>query len=381
MRLITATALLLTSLLSAQIDEKAQHELDHVFDRTAGVIKQEQKDKLAAWLQRHEGQDLGDFGYVVALKYYLDRDYPEALASLDEFFKAGHHIANDEHRHMAGRVFLSAVATEVRLDKPDLGKVVRWSEAMTRLYPEPTMLERIGKSLLERVSDPAAVRIAMARGVVGSELTTAQQDAFLQGIYQGAAAPAGTVPAARIRAQPATTARDNGSVQPGQPVETFAVDRVVNGPAKFDLDSCKGKVVVLDFFASWCPPCRAALSGMVQLQKEHPDDVQVVGVTRYYGHGMDFSAADAKVPHGGKTVKELDHDQEGALYAPLVKAFELNYPIVFTADQELAAQKFGVTGIPTMFVIGRDGKLVGSVVGTNEEKHKELLEMVAEARK
>ncbi|HEX5051429.1 MAG TPA: TlpA disulfide reductase family protein, partial [Planctomycetota bacterium] len=261
-------------------------------------------------------------------------------------------------------------------DAPDMARLARWGEAMVRLYHDTSMLERMAKVIAARAPDPAAFRVALARGVFASGLTTAQQDAFLQSLY----AESPSQPAARPAAPGKPAAPAGNVVQVGQPVENFAVDRVVHGPDGFDLAACKGKVVVLDFFASWCGPCRAAVPHLVQLQKDHPDDVQVVGVTRYYGRGMDFSDPDATAPHGGKSVGDLDRDQEGALYAPLVERFGINYPIVFSRDQELARERFGVTGIPTMYVLGRDGKVVGKVVGAGEPQHAELLRLVAAAR-
>lgn len=391
MRFLPAAALLLfATALSAQVDDKARQELDHVFDRPAGtIIQQEQKDKLAAWLQAHEGQDLGDLGYAKALQCYLDRDYDGAVTVLDGFFAAGHKIDNADHRNMAGRVYLNAVSQQGRADQPDADKLARWAEAMTKLYSDTAMLERVAKAVMPRAADAAALRVALAKGVFASELSTAQKDGFLQSLYADAAAPAvaatprrAATPAARLIPLPSQPAVDQGKVvKPGDVVESFAIDKVIHGAADFSLTSCKGKVVVLDFFASWCAPCRGALAGMVELQKAHPDDLQVIGVTRYYGNGMDFSGDDVKLPHGGKTVKDLDHDQEAKLYESLQKAFGLSYPVVLVADQNLARERFGVTGIPTMFVIGRDGRLVGSVVGGGEKQHDRLLELVEQARK
>jgi thiol-disulfide isomerase/thioredoxin len=381
-----AAVSLFAALSSAQIDPKDREAFEHVFDRPAGtVIQQEHKDKLAAWLKQHEGKDLGDLGYGKALQLYLDRDVDAAVASLDAFFAAGHKIALEEHRTMAGRVYVNAVSQQARAEKPDLEKTTRWCESMTRLYQDTGMLERMAKAILAKAPEPAALRVALAKGVFGSDLPTEKKDAFLKGLYaEGAAAPqaAKAMPMQALRALPAAPTPDPSKVvQPGQQVETFAIDQVVNGDAKFDLAACKGKVVVLDFFASWCGPCRAAVPHMVQLQKDRPDDLQVIGVTRYSGRGMEFSGDSAQVPHGGKNVKDLGREQEVALYPPLVKAFGINYPIVFTKDQDLARERFGVQGIPTMFVIGRDGKLVGSVVGGGEEEHKKLLELVAQASK
>lgn len=86
------------------------------------------------------------------------------------------------------------------------------------------------------------------------------------------------------------------------------------------------------------------------------------------------------MPHGGKSVKSLTNDQEAALYEALVAKFGINYPLAFTADQDAARERFGVTSIPSLFVIGRDGTLVGKVVGAGEKSHAELQRLVGQAR-
>lgn len=170
----------------------------------------------------------------------------------------------------------------------------------------------------------------------------------------------------------------------GKPVPAFAAIKTLNAPADFALDKCQGKVVVMDFWATWCPPCRQIIPDLVKLQEQHgAAGLQVVGVTRYYGYGMDFDES-SKLPHGGKSVgsrekdKAIGHDEEVKVNENFVKAFKLNYPVVFS-EAEVGKETFGITGIPTVFVVGRDGKVVGHIVGGGEENHAKLEKMIAEA--
>lgn len=99
----------------------------------------------------------------------------------------------------------------------------------------------------------------------------------------------------------------------------------------------KGKVVLLDFWATWCPPCKAEIPGFVELQKTYGDKgLVVVGVSL---------------------------DEEGAkVLKPFMKQFGINYPIVL-GDLKTAQVFGGVRSIPTTFIIGRDGRIAGQHVG------------------
>lgn len=170
----------------------------------------------------------------------------------------------------------------------------------------------------------------------------------------------------------------------GKEPPAIAALKVLNGKADWSLAGSKGNVVVVDFWATWCPPCRDIIPGLVQLQEKHSaEGLQVVGVTRYYGNGMDF-AADSKLPHGGKPVggreadKKLSEADELKVNENFIAAFKLNYPVVF-GNETIAKDGYGVMGIPTCFVIGRDGKVVGHVVGGGKESHDKLEKMIADA--
>ncbi len=156
-------------------------------------------------------------------------------------------------------------------------------------------------------------------------------------------------------------------------------DRQEGDPASFSLDNYRGKVVILDFWATWCPPCRAVIPSLIEMQKEKGNkDLAVIGVTRFYTSGMDFSDPNSKIPHGGKTVRNLSPEDELAVNKAFMKRFGVNYPIVFSKD---AGKDYMVRGIPTLFVIGRDGKVIGHVVGGGDANHKKVEAWVEKALK
>ena len=252
---------------------------------------------------------------------------------------------------------------------------------------------------------PDALRMAVATGVLRSTAVDANKAAFLAGML-AVPASARAVPVLKgvpvvegVPAAPENTVHSIPAVklvpptpdptvpppnpaakhlQPGDKVETLAVSHTLNRDGAFSLAELRGKVVVLDFFATWCAPCRGGIADMVDLQKSH-DDVQVVAVTRFYTRGMDFSAPDAMAPHGGKSVRDLTVEQELDVNRAFAKTFGLNYPIVFTNATE-SRDRFGVQGIPAAFVVGKDGTLLGSVVGSGEEESKQLRALVDKAR-
>ncbi len=98
-----------------------------------------------------------------------------------------------------------------------------------------------------------------------------------------------------------------------------------------------GKVVIVDFWATWCGPCKAAIPHLIELYDEYKDQgVEIVGVSL---------------------------DRQGArIVEPFVNQAKINYPIVIGNAQ--VVQDFGgFRGIPTAFVISQDGKIVRKHVG------------------
>ena len=112
--------------------------------------------------------------------------------------------------------------------------------------------------------------------------------------------------------------------------------RDVNGNA-VRLSSYRGKGIVLNFWATWCGPCRREIPWFIQLQKEYgPRGLQVIGVSM---------------------------DEDGSkVVGPFVEKTGIDYPVVL--DDGHVSSAYGATEIlPTTFYISRSGQVIALVKG------------------
>jgi thiol-disulfide isomerase/thioredoxin len=108
---------------------------------------------------------------------------------------------------------------------------------------------------------------------------------------------------------------------------------------KLSLSDHKGKVVLLDFWATWCGPCEEEIPQFIQLQNQYgAQGLQIIGLS------MDDSA---------KPVN--------AFY----ERVKMNYPVA-VADANLGQLYGGVFGLPVNFVIARDGRIAAKFVGATD---------------
>ncbi|MGA9769853.1 MAG: TlpA disulfide reductase family protein [Blastocatellia bacterium] len=129
-----------------------------------------------------------------------------------------------------------------------------------------------------------------------------------------------------------------------QPV--IAVNQSANAPAfalkdlqgrTVQLGDYKGKVLLINFWATWCKPCLAEMPDLVKLQKEYQSHgLQIVGITC--------------APMTRKDVEDV------------AQSLKINYPILFGTDK-VSDSYYASSVLPTTIIVDREGKMRGRILG------------------
>ena len=128
------------------------------------------------------------------------------------------------------------------------------------------------------------------------------------------------------------------------PITSFAGDvvkKIKLAELNTLLESSKGKVVILDLWATWCPPCRKEIPGFINLYKKYKDKgLEIIGVA---------------------------FDENGQeVVPPFMKTMGINYQVYLDGGD--IARKYDLQAYPTTLVYGKDGKVASKHVGYVSEK-------------
>jgi thiol-disulfide isomerase/thioredoxin len=123
----------------------------------------------------------------------------------------------------------------------------------------------------------------------------------------------------------------------GIPISDFTLPLLDGGNVK--LSSLKGKVVFLNFWATWCPPCRSEMPSMEALYQ------------RYRNKGLEFLAIDI-----------MERKEQVVSF---MKNFGLTFPVALDSSGNISGM-YGIRGIPTTFIVDKDGRIIIASVGGRE---------------
>jgi peroxiredoxin len=104
-----------------------------------------------------------------------------------------------------------------------------------------------------------------------------------------------------------------------------------------------GKIVIVDFWATWCAPCRMAIPELVELQNDYGSDLVIIGIS-------------------------LDQPYTRQNLKPFIESYGINYPIVL-GTMEVVEAYGNIRGIPTSFVLNQEGEIVNKFTGYVPKSH------------
>jgi thiol-disulfide isomerase/thioredoxin len=141
----------------------------------------------------------------------------------------------------------------------------------------------------------------------------------------------------RVETAMKTATVDGGTItllKERKTVEPFTA-RTLDGH-EISLASLRGKVVIVNFWATWCPPCREEIPDLVALQAKYKDQLQVIGVSQ--------------------------DEAPASMVAQFASEHRINYPVVMTSP-DLERRFTNIHALPTSFVIDPDGRIAQRHVG------------------
>ncbi len=143
-----------------------------------------------------------------------------------------------------------------------------------------------------------------------------------------------------------------GSTKVNQSSGIFDFTLESNQGDKITLSKLKGKIVILDFWATWCPPCREAIPELIKLyDKYQSQNLIILGIA-------------------------LDDKND---VIKLAQEMKINYPVLF--DDKTVAKQYEVQSIPTLYLLDKKGKQVHKEIGFSEEGFQQIEEKIIELLK
>jgi thiol-disulfide isomerase/thioredoxin len=321
----------------------------------------EKKSGLEALLAQHAADPAGDQVELLRARILIDlKKYAEAGSKLDALLvKKSPLLAESQLFKAKILTETEKVALAVPLFKEVEAKLQRTADffevaiALAMEAPDDMVKQEYSRKILAAADLPkkfAGYRVEMVMNLANLEVKLRKIDQAKKILQDGLTVITDTDSTKWLR----SALKQLDFI--GQPAPAIAAESWLNTDP-LTLSALKGNVVIIDFWAPWCAPCRQVIPTLAHDYNGLKDKgLVVIGFTKLYGRYSD------EIQKKGAVAP----DEERSLIKGFVDRNGLKYPIAIAANGDVF-DKYGVSGIPTMVFIGRDGNIFDIKVGSGNE--------------